>query len=214
MPQNAFFLQTHDLVSKKMTQRHFFSTLHPLSIVIFATATVLAFVLLRDSRFNFHCYTQRESTPSQKSARKCAATSRDVLRKRLQSVFTLANQLCWIAQYNCKTVLFWEDISRQKHDSMRLRLRALSENKEPFHSDQDWSMSGHVSWFDLRVILSHTHSHNELYTRDVNNINTITVLTLSRSSKWKGLNFGLRGEAKKRTYTHSHTCMHAHERKT
>ena len=34
----------------------FFPTLHPLSTVIFATATVLAFVLLRDSRFNFHCY--------------------------------------------------------------------------------------------------------------------------------------------------------------
>ena len=32
----------------------FFSILHPLSTVIFATATVLAFVLLRDSRFNFH----------------------------------------------------------------------------------------------------------------------------------------------------------------
>ena len=99
MPQNAFFLQTRDLlVSQKMMQRHFFSTLHPLSMVIFATATVLAFVLLRDSRFNFHCYTQREATPTQKSAQKCAATSRDFLRKRLQSAFTLANQLCWIAQ--------------------------------------------------------------------------------------------------------------------
>ena len=61
--------------------------------VIFETATVLAFVLLRDSRFNFHCYTQREATPTQKSARKCAATSRDFLRERLQSAFTLANQL-------------------------------------------------------------------------------------------------------------------------
>ena len=74
-------------------QRHFFPTLHPLSTVIFATATVLAFVLLRDSRFNFHCYTQREATPSQKSAWKCTATSHDFLRKRLQSAFTLANQL-------------------------------------------------------------------------------------------------------------------------
>ena len=35
---------------------------------IFATATVVAFVLLRSSRFNFHCYTQREATPSQKLA--------------------------------------------------------------------------------------------------------------------------------------------------
>ena len=32
--------------------------------------TVLAFVLLRNSRFNFHCYTQCEATPTQKSARK------------------------------------------------------------------------------------------------------------------------------------------------
>ena len=92
MPQNAFFLRTRDLlVSPKTTQRHFFSTLHPLSTVIFATATVLAFVLLRDSRFNFHCYTRREATPTQRSARKCAATSLDFLRERLQSAFTLAN---------------------------------------------------------------------------------------------------------------------------
>ena len=81
-----------------MIQRHFFSTLHPLSMVIFATATALAFVLLRDSRFNFHFYTQREETPTQKLARKCAATSRDILRERLQSAFTLANQLHWITQ--------------------------------------------------------------------------------------------------------------------
>ena len=76
-----------------------FSTLHPLSMVIFATATVLAFVLLRNSRFNFHFYTQREAMPTQKSARKCAATSGDFLCKRLQSAFTLANQLRLIAQY-------------------------------------------------------------------------------------------------------------------
>ena len=47
-----------------------FSTLHPLSPVIFATATVVAFVLLRNSMFNFHCYTQLETTRTQKSARK------------------------------------------------------------------------------------------------------------------------------------------------
>ena len=95
MPQNAFFLRTHDLlVSQKNDAKTLFSpTLHPLYTVIFATATVLAFVLLRNSRFNFHRYTQREATPTQKSARKCAATSRDFLRERLQSAFTLANQL-------------------------------------------------------------------------------------------------------------------------
>ena len=53
-----------------MMQRHFFSTLHPLSPVIFATATVVAFVLLRNSMFNFHCYTQLETMHTQKSARK------------------------------------------------------------------------------------------------------------------------------------------------
>ena len=84
---NAFFLRTRDLlVSQKTTQRHFFSTLHPLSTVIFETATVLAFVLLRDFWFNFHCYTQREATPTQKSARKCAATSCNFLRERLQRI--------------------------------------------------------------------------------------------------------------------------------
>ena len=108
MPQNAFVLRAHDLlVSQTTTQRHLSSTLHPLSKVIFATATVLALVLLRDSSFSFHCYAQREATPTQKSARKCAATSRDFLRERLQSAFTLANQLRWIAQWlqSCKKTL-------------------------------------------------------------------------------------------------------------
>ena len=63
--------RTRDLlVSQKTTQRHFFSTLRLPSPESFATATVVAFVLLRNSRFNFHCYTQREATPTQKSDRK------------------------------------------------------------------------------------------------------------------------------------------------
>ena len=45
------------------------STLHHPSLVIFATATGVAFVLLGNSRFNFDCYTQCEQ-PTQKSARK------------------------------------------------------------------------------------------------------------------------------------------------
>ena len=46
-----FGARTRDLlVSQKTTQRHFFSTLHPLSPVIFATATVVTFVLLRSSK--------------------------------------------------------------------------------------------------------------------------------------------------------------------
>ena len=100
MPQNAFFPRTRDLlVSQKMIQSNLFPTLHPLSTVNFATAIVLAFVLLRDSRFNVNCYTQREATPTRKSAQKCAATSCDFLCERLQSAFTRANQLRWIAQY-------------------------------------------------------------------------------------------------------------------
>ena len=51
----------------------FFPTLHRLSPVIFATATVVEFVLHCNSWLNFHCYTQHdrtEATPTQKSARK------------------------------------------------------------------------------------------------------------------------------------------------
>ena len=69
VPQNAYFPWNRDLlVSQKTMQSHFFPTLHPIFPVIFASATVVAFVLLRNSRFNFHCYTQREATPTQKLA--------------------------------------------------------------------------------------------------------------------------------------------------
>ena len=57
MPQNAFFSSTNSRSSgqpKKDAKTLFFSTCHPLSAVFFATATVLAFVLLRDS---FKLYT-------------------------------------------------------------------------------------------------------------------------------------------------------------
>ena len=93
-PKRIFFYELAIFCSaKKRSKDTFFPpTLHPLPMVIFATATVLAFVLLRSSRFNFHCYA-REATPTPKSAWKCAATSRDFLRERLQSAFTLANQL-------------------------------------------------------------------------------------------------------------------------
>ena len=47
-----------------------FSTLHHLSHVIFAAATVVAFALFGNSGLNFCCYTQREPMPTQKSARK------------------------------------------------------------------------------------------------------------------------------------------------
>ena len=94
-----FFYELAIFCSAKKWCKDTFFSLHPVSMVIFATATALAFVLLHDARFNFRCYTQCEATPTQKSARKCAATSHDILHERLQSTFTLANLLRWIAQY-------------------------------------------------------------------------------------------------------------------
>ena len=91
-PKRIFTTNSRSSGQPKNDAKTLFSTLHPLSTEIFATAAVLAFVLLRDSML----YT--EATPTQKSARKCATTSRDFLRERLQSAFTLANQLRRIAQ--------------------------------------------------------------------------------------------------------------------
>ena len=64
MPQNAFFPTNSRSFGQPQNdaKTFFFSTLNPLSPVIFATATVVAFVLLRNSRFDFPCYTQREAT--------------------------------------------------------------------------------------------------------------------------------------------------------
>ena len=95
-PKRIF--STNSRSSDQPEKRHkdtFFSTHHLLSPVIIATATVVAFVLLRDSRFNSHCYTQREATPTQKRNRpgSDAAISLDFLRERLQKAFTRANQL-------------------------------------------------------------------------------------------------------------------------
>ena len=70
MPQNAFFTMNSRSSGQPNKRCKDLFPHHPLSPVISATATVLAFVLLHNSRFNFHCYTQREATPSQKSARK------------------------------------------------------------------------------------------------------------------------------------------------
>ena len=51
-------------------QRHFFFflILHHLSPVILVNTTVVAFVLLCNSSFTFHCYTLREPMPTQKWA--------------------------------------------------------------------------------------------------------------------------------------------------
>ena len=64
-------------------QRHFFPTLQALSTLIFATTTVMSFVLLRNSRFNFHCYTQREAMPTQQSARKWSCNLSRLLARKI-----------------------------------------------------------------------------------------------------------------------------------
>ena len=93
-PKCLFCPRTQDLlVSQKSTQRHFFPTLPPLSPVIFGTATVVAFVLLRilgSASIVIHSVKQRllRNRPGSD-----AATSSDLLRERLQTAFTRANQL-------------------------------------------------------------------------------------------------------------------------
>ncbi len=115
-PKRIFSTNSRSSGQPKNDAKTIFPTLHPLSTVIFATETVLAFVLLRDSRFNFHCYTKREATQTPKSTRKYAATSRDFLCERLQSAFTLANH-------------FAESPSRLKTDeSNRMRFERSSNN--------------------------------------------------------------------------------------
>ena len=80
-------------------QRHFPPTLHHFSPVILATATVVRFVRLCNSRFKYHNYTQCKPTPTQKPARKWQLQQfLDFLRERLRRAFTRANQLRWTAQ--------------------------------------------------------------------------------------------------------------------
>ena len=84
-----------------------FPTLHPLSPVIFATAAVAAFVLLRNSRFNFHCYRQREATPTQKSAQKWHCN----LSRLLAWKVTKGIHSCKAASLKCPTDKHYANIS-------------------------------------------------------------------------------------------------------
>ena len=104
MTPNAFFPQTCNLlVSQKKYAKRLFSTLHHLSPVICATATVVAFVLLRNSRFTFHCYTQHEVTLTQKSAQKWCCN----LSQLLGGKITKGIHLCKPASLNCPTEANW-----------------------------------------------------------------------------------------------------------
>ena len=91
MPQNEFFfslMNSRPSGQLKNYAKAIFPILHHLSTVILANATVVAFVQLRNCRFNFHRCTLREATPAQKSAPEVlAATFRDFLRERLRRAF-------------------------------------------------------------------------------------------------------------------------------
>ena len=95
------------LVSRKTMQRQFLSTLHPLSLVIFTTATLrqqwwhlYCFAILGSASVVIHSVKQHLLRNQPRSD---AATSCDFLHERFQRAFTYANQLHWTAQY-------WEDI--------------------------------------------------------------------------------------------------------
>ena len=112
-----------------MTQRHFVSTLHPLSPVIFAAATVVAFVLLCNSWFNFHCYTQREATPTQKSVQKW----RWDLSWLIAWKITKGIHLCKPASLNCQirptpalSSTWWHERQRLVTIKAALKLTASS----------------------------------------------------------------------------------------
>ena len=99
MPPKKFPQTCNLLISQTTMQRHFSPTLHPTSPIIFATATEVAFVLLRISWFNCHCCTEHEATPTQKLAQKWCCSLSQFLRERLQRSFTRTNQLHWTTQY-------------------------------------------------------------------------------------------------------------------
>ena len=90
MPQSAFFpTKSRSSGQPKNDAKALFFP------VIFVTATVAAFVLLRNARFNFHCHTQREAIPYSEIGPEVTLRSLhcDFLPERLQRAFTRANQL-------------------------------------------------------------------------------------------------------------------------
>ena len=191
MPQNAFFLRTRDLlVSPKMTRRHFLSTLHPLFPVIFAIATVVAFVVLLivlfgSSRFNFHCYTQREATPTQKSARKWHCDLSQLLAQKI----TKGIHLCKPTSLNYPIVklrvgvyiyiyIYWNHIAYFQFDRMKhwTFLSQTSCTVLCFRCSQTWwSRARTCQW-------SHTLSFPHL-------VVLLTTSTVVTPSAWAVSNF-------------------------
>ena len=119
MPPNAFFSQALVIFwsDRKNDAKTPTPPLPPLSSITFPlqflqTLQCWHFVLLRNTRFSFHCHTQREATPTQKSARKfrAAATCCDFLRERLRR----ANQLRSSVQYTVDLSHICVDTKKKK----------------------------------------------------------------------------------------------------
>ena len=84
----------------------FLSVCHHLSTVILANTTIVAFVLLRNARFSFLCYTWCEPVPTLKSARKCSCDLLRLLaRKIMKGIYSckpaLLNCPIGLIEYSC-----------------------------------------------------------------------------------------------------------------
>ena len=77
---------------------------------------MVAFVLLRKSRFSFHCYTQCQATPTQKSARKWRC---DISRLLAQKI-TKGIHSCKPASLNCLTEVLYMYYYYYNHDQNNL----------------------------------------------------------------------------------------------
>ena len=96
MPQIAIFPQTRDLlISQKMTTKTLF--FHSPSPFPSNFRNCNSGGICTASQFNFHCYTQHEATPTQKSVRKWHC---DLLQHLAQKI-TKGTHLCKPASLNC-----------------------------------------------------------------------------------------------------------------
>ena len=105
------------------------SIIYHLSPLILAN-TLVAFVLLRNSRFNFHCYTQREPTPTQKSVRKRQlrpfATS---CEECVEGILTGTCVFIYIKLWGCSSTYFRPSRSIHLDCSKMLSLIFISSSK-------------------------------------------------------------------------------------
>ena len=114
--------------AKKLHKDPFF---HPPSPVNFATATLVACVLLCNSRFNFHGYTQCEATPTQKSARKWHCDFAQKIPKGIHS--------CEPASLNCP-IHTYPHAHTQTHNFTHTCCTQTTPNPAPLTRERDESL--------------------------------------------------------------------------